>query len=137
MARAGSVPRVNTLILAQRACVPALLHGLGVGRSAAVGCWPREDAPWCRGRSVRTIVLLDPEQLDDVNQERLFHWLHDDGRDVRVVSIIFQPLFPLVVSGRFCQDLYYRLNTRFVSCAEGRPLFDRLFWAAADDGEPV
>lgn len=78
---------------------------------APVCRWPRESAPWCMSRPVRTLVLDGPETLEPAEQDRLFLWLESDGRDVQVVSIARRPLFALVEAGAFCPDLYYRLNT--------------------------
>jgi hypothetical protein len=115
---------VNVMILAKEAVVDALLHGLGVGRAEAVGCWPHKPAPGCRPEGVHTLVLLDPEQLDEADQERLYFWLEHEGRAARVVSIIVRPLFPLVVTGRFREDLYYRLNTLFLEWTDELQLVD-------------
>jgi transcriptional regulator with PAS, ATPase and Fis domain len=73
---------------------------------------------------VHTLVLLEPEQLDEAEQERLYQWLEHEGRAVLVVSIIFRPLFPRVVSGQFRDDLYYRLNMLFLECTDRLRLLD-------------
>jgi hypothetical protein len=59
-----------------------------------------------------TLILLEVTRLDAAQQAALLRWLDDfDARaPVRIVSTSAEPLFPLVRSGAFPSELYYRLN---------------------------
>ena len=59
-----------------------------------------------------TLVLLEVARLDVKQQAQLLWWLEqfDERWQVQVVSTTSEPLFPLVETGRFLANLYYRLN---------------------------
>jgi hypothetical protein len=62
-----------------------------------------------------TLVLDDVSRLHERDQRRLLRWLIDVGRDeTQILSLSPTPLFPLVRSGDFDPDLYYRLNTIYL-----------------------
>jgi transcriptional regulator of acetoin/glycerol metabolism len=50
--------------------------------------------------------------LDAKQQIHLLHWLDliNERLQVQVVSTTSEPLFPLVQTGAFLADLYYKLN---------------------------
>jgi len=59
-----------------------------------------------------TLILLEVARLDVIQQAQLLRWLDqfDEHRQLQVVSTTSEPLFPLVGTGAFLADLYYRLN---------------------------
>ena len=65
-----------------------------------------------------TLILREVARLDAVQQTMLLRWFDkleklqrfDERVRVRIVSTSPSPLFPLVGSGAFPSDLYYRLN---------------------------
>ena len=61
-----------------------------------------------------TLILRDVETLNADEQRQLLHWLEDAGAEVRVISVVSTPLYPLVVEGRFLDTLYYRLNVLYI-----------------------
>lgn len=59
-----------------------------------------------------TLVMFEVAMLDLEQQAQLLWWLDqfDGRRHVQVVSTTSEPLFPLVETGAFLANLYYRLN---------------------------
>jgi len=59
-----------------------------------------------------TLVLSEVAKLDATQQTTLLQWLDQMSEclDVQVVSTTSEPLFPLVQTGAFHPDLYYKLN---------------------------
>jgi len=57
-----------------------------------------------------SVILSSIGDLSLQSQEALFSWLEGQGRNTQVVSLSRVQLFPLVTSGRFLEDLYYRIN---------------------------
>jgi transcriptional regulator of aromatic amino acid metabolism len=59
-----------------------------------------------------TLVLFEVARLNKTQQTQLLHWLDqiNERLQVQVVSTSSEPLFPLVQSGAFLADLYYKLN---------------------------
>jgi sigma-54-interacting transcriptional regulator len=59
-----------------------------------------------------TLVLSEVARLDAKQQAQLLWWLDqfDERWQVQVVSTTSEPLFPLVETGAFLANLYYRLN---------------------------
>jgi hypothetical protein len=59
-----------------------------------------------------TLVLLEVARLNEAQQRRLLEWLDqiNERLQVQVVSTTAEPLFPLVQTGAFLADLYYKLN---------------------------
>ena len=94
-----------------------LLVGSGVANDTAL----RELLPYCRepryvegGLALRpdagTVVLRDVETLDGAAQADLARWIEQTSGRVQLITLATAPLFPLVESGMFRPDLYYRLN---------------------------
>jgi hypothetical protein len=71
-----------------------------------------------------TLVLLDVDSLAIAQQTELLSWLDEcSGRfDVQIVSTAARPLFPLVESGAYLADLYYRLNVVRIDLTAGERL---------------
>jgi hypothetical protein len=61
-----------------------------------------------------SLVVPDIFMLPPEHQGRLLEWLDDLDARRQVVSLSSDPLFPMVTSGLFNEDLYYRLNTVMV-----------------------
>ncbi len=59
---------------------------------------------------VGTFVIYDLESLTCEEQDGLHRWLLTGSGRARVVSSASESLFPMVESGAFNDDLYYRLN---------------------------
>jgi hypothetical protein len=64
-----------------------------------------------------TVVLQDVGALAQEDQYRLLDWLETTEGRAQVVSTTPEPLLPRVISGRFLDTLYYRLNTVCVETA--------------------
>jgi transcriptional regulator of aromatic amino acid metabolism len=62
-----------------------------------------------------TLFLVNLAGLTLGQQMKLYDWIDGGSRDLQVVSIARQSLYPLVEEGRFMEALYYRLN---VVCLE-------------------
>ena len=57
-----------------------------------------------------TFVIYDVETLTPEEQDALHRWLQTADGPARVVSSASAPVFPMVESGAFNDELYYRLN---------------------------
>jgi sigma54-dependent transcription regulator len=57
-----------------------------------------------------SVILRTIGDLTLRGQKELFSWLEGRGRNIQVVSLSPVQLFPLVIEGRFLEDLYYRIN---------------------------
>jgi transcriptional regulator of aromatic amino acid metabolism len=55
------------------------------------------------------VVIDDVAALSPDDQHALLHWLDRHG-DTIVLSFAVNPVFPLVTSGTFLEELFYRLN---------------------------
>lgn len=115
-AGAANLYALNLLLTGSRERTNAVVAAMERYLSPPVLWWPRQAAPWCHDRPLRTLVLDGVEALDDRHQDGLHHWLQGVGREVRVVSTTDTDLFPLVARGAFCAALYYRLNTVRLEC---------------------
>ena len=61
-----------------------------------------------------TLVLERVDRLGASEQRALFDWVARHGA-VQCISLTRRPLYPLVASGRFLAELYYRLNAMYIS----------------------
>jgi Sigma-54 interaction domain len=61
-----------------------------------------------------TFVLLRVDILSTPGQLALLQWIEREGAHTQIVSLAERNLFPLVESGAFRDDLYYRLNTVYL-----------------------
>ena len=66
----------------------------------------------------RTVLLGDIAQLTRQQQRDLYEWMERGHEETPIVSISSVPLWPLVESGAFMEDLYYRLNVVTVKGGE-------------------
>jgi len=62
-------------------------------------------------REARTWLLVNASALTSAQQTYLHEWMSDELGRVQVISVVLEPLYPLVERGRFLEDLFYRLNT--------------------------
>jgi DNA-binding NtrC family response regulator len=67
-----------------------------------------------------TLFLVNLAALTLGQQMKLYDWLDDSGRELQVVSLIRESLYPLVEEGRFMEALYYRLNVVCLDTAMAR-----------------
>jgi hypothetical protein len=66
----------------------------------------------------RTILLGDVSRLTRQQQRDLYEWMDRGHEEAPIVSVSSVPLWPLVESGEFMEDLYYRLNVVTVKAHE-------------------
>jgi transcriptional regulator of aromatic amino acid metabolism len=64
-----------------------------------------------------TLVLSDVSALTLPQQIDLYDWLQIARNGVQLVSVTSEPLWPLVLQGRFLEGLFYRLNIVTVDAA--------------------
>lgn len=83
-----------------------LLHG----KKAVTDAWLSHLLPHCTGSS----VLENVSTYGLEEQRALLRWLDTNG-GVQLITTTEQPLFDLVERGHFMRQLYYRLNTVFLS----------------------
>jgi Sigma-54 interaction domain len=101
--------RSNTLLTGARTDTERAIRSLLPHLRAPVVHWrpnaPREAARHATG----TLIVREVDALDSRQQRRLLESLEASDR-VQVISIASAPVYPLVQSGKFAEDLYYRLN---------------------------
>jgi hypothetical protein len=97
----GTRPATYEMLVAMKPHLCEPLHEHGPTKDASVPL-PQEG----------TVILLEVAKLDAKQQTQLLQWLdHFKERlPVQVVSTASEPLFPLVQTGAFLADLYYKLN---------------------------
>jgi hypothetical protein len=61
-------------------------------------------------RPVGTILIYDVPTLTRLEQDALQYWMNEGNNRTRVVSTAAQSLLPVLETGAFNDDLYYRLN---------------------------
>ena len=66
----------------------------------------------------RTVLLGDISKLTRQQQRDLYDWMERGHEATPIVSVSSVPLWPLVESGAFMADLYYRLNVVTVNAGE-------------------
>ena len=66
----------------------------------------------------RTILLGDISQLTRQQQRDLYDWMERGHEATPIISVSSVPLWSLVQSGGFMEDLYYRLNVVTVKAEE-------------------
>ncbi len=66
----------------------------------------------------RTLLLGDILQLTRQQQRDLYDWIERGHEATPIVSVSSVRLWPLVESGVFMEDLYYRLNVVTVKAEE-------------------
>lgn len=71
-----------------------------------------------------TLILVEVARLDAKQQTQLLQWLDqsDERLRVQVVSTSSEPLFPLVQTGAFLANLYYKLNIVLINLRGAREL---------------
>jgi len=84
--------------------------------------WPDFSAPRVvrrRGEQLRllptsrpagTLLVYDVDTLTHREQDALHRWMNAENNRTRVVSTATQSLLPVLETGAFNDDLYYRLN---------------------------
>jgi len=103
----GAVPSTEAVLLALE---PLLLDPLAL---------------WHPGEPLRlperggTLVLRNVGRLPPADQNALADWFNRDPYQTQVISTSPSPIFPLVERGRFCEPLYYRLNTVYLELKDG------------------
>ena len=106
--------RSNTLLVGPALeTLEALAHIEG-SLSPTVVEWPFDGAPWTVDEEPGTVILHDVDALGPDDQMRLLQWLEGPGSRSQVISLSSQPVLPLVLSGRFLDRLYYRLNVLYI-----------------------
>jgi len=67
-----------------------------------------------------TLILMEIAQLQGSQQSELVAWMDERNRsgDVQVVSTTSRQMMPLVESGEFRAELYYRLNVVRIDLVE-------------------
>lgn len=97
----GTPPDIHEMLVAMK---PHLREPLQEHRPATGAAMPQPPEG--------TLILLEVARLDAEQQTQLLQWLDqfNERLPVRVVSTTSEPLFPLVQTGAFLADLYYKLN---------------------------
>jgi len=72
-------------------------------------CKPKKGVPLVQP-SGGTLILLEAARLDVKQQEQLLGWFDQFDGSLQIVTTTSQPLFSLVQSGAFLEQLYYGLN---------------------------
>jgi hypothetical protein len=57
-----------------------------------------------------TFLLKNASALSRAQQIQLQHWMSRSLGQIQVISVVFDPLYPLVERGEFLEGLFYRLN---------------------------
>ena len=65
------------------------------------------ELPWA-GRG--TLMLENASALTLQQQMALHDWIERADRGTQIISMSAEPLYPLVLDGRFLEGLFYRLN---------------------------
>jgi len=102
--------RANALVVGPRSALDAFL------RCAATSFRPPVVSVACRDglalTRAETLVLRDVDRLHADDQARLTAWLDQpENASTQVISVTSIPLFDQVLTHRFGETLYYRLNT--------------------------
>jgi hypothetical protein len=75
-----------------------------------VATWVPRETPRPPAGAFRSLLVRGADNMDASQQEDLARLINQSSGDVQIVSITSAPLYPLVTSGAFLQNLYYRLN---------------------------
>ena len=100
----------NLLLIGSSEATRAMVLSLMPSLATQVVNWDRH-TPDLPNDTVGTLIVRGVARLTKDRQLRLFEWLNQQSRTVRVIATSTQPFFERVKSGRFLDDLYYRLNT--------------------------
>ena len=57
-----------------------------------------------------TFFLENASALTLAQQIRLHDWMSGDLGQIQMISVVFDPLYPMVEQGQFLEGLFYRLN---------------------------
>ena len=108
---AAAVARANVLLIGDAPIVRQIVRTFwSHDRGAPLPTW-RTGSPLPRSGAVPVIVLYDVNALSADQQRDLSGQLESAVRAPQIVSTSATPLFAHVQAGRFCETLYYRLNT--------------------------
>jgi hypothetical protein len=111
----GSMPRTNVLVAGNPEATRIVVDMLRLDLRGPVVKW-RAGQPLelpTPGQAA-TLVLDNLTRLTADQQLHVLGWLEQVMGRVRVVSTSGIPVWPLVQTGHFNEDLYYRLNMVFV-----------------------
>jgi len=100
----------NLLLIGSSEATRAMVLYLMPSLATQVVNWDRQTADLPKD-TVGTLIIRDVARLTKDRQLRLLDWLNQQSRRVRVIATSTTPFFTRVESGRFLDDLYYRLNT--------------------------
>jgi hypothetical protein len=104
---------LNLLLIGSRGRTEQVLRALVPADGAAI--W-EPGMPLRLDEGIDTLILRNVDQLPPHDQLRLAVWLEQHAPDIHVVSTAPAPLVDDVDTGRFRDDLYYRLNAIYVRC---------------------
>ena len=117
LARLG-MPRVNLLLTGPDGVIEYLLDALLPDLREPLGRWcPGEQLLLPPPALIGTMIFQDVGAMPWDDQQRLLAWLTGASGRTQVISTAPRCLMPLVETGRFTPELYYRLNIVRVDAA--------------------
>jgi hypothetical protein len=114
--------RPNVLLIGPADLVDARLSSIAplLGRPM---CEWRADRALPAAGTIATLVIRNVDRLPLPRQEELFAWLDQHRQStLQVVSTTAVSIVPLITTGRFLEDLYYRLNTIVLDASGPSPV---------------
>ena len=113
------MPRVNLLLTGPDGVLEYFLDALLPDLREPVGRWcPGEQLLLPPPALIGTMIFQDVGAMPKDDQRRLLSWLTGASGRTQVVSTTPKCLLPLVESGAFSADLYYRLNIIRIDATE-------------------
>jgi hypothetical protein len=109
--RAAALSRANVLLIGDAPIVRQIVRTFWTYESGTpLPAW-RPGSPLPQSGAAGVIVVYDVNALSADQQRALSAQLESGVRAPQIVSTSATPLFAQVQAGRFCETLYYRLNT--------------------------
>ena len=114
----GRHPKPNFLVVGQHVSVERVALALAERIPMVVPVNVTEVPLALPQKAERACLLWDVAAMSCSQQHHLLRWMTECNNCVQIISVASEPLWPLVVRGRFLDALYYMLNTVIVQAAE-------------------